>query len=950
MDKNNVKPLSDTEKSGLAKKKAINRAASYFSDDDSLFEFEGFEIEELAKDIDELNKKDAILNTETANAVSSSDKTAEASDTAKTDSYMSDEKPGATESDISKETLTSVSANSEESAFGNTSTETEDNTFFDEKTEENSETEENGFDGTVTPHSQTASVNVEALLSENEEGTHVNKINDENTEETDEINTVTDNLRTESSNENVSLHSETLALETDNEQPTKPKRFFSKYTNEMLARSLETDSPNAEGQIRFEGTESEFFDVTEETEVENSIINETENVTQIAKEEDLEFNEETSDDLYDEDDLDNEIWDRAGKEEWEQRESFINYCRSLTLPPIKAGNYGIAEQEPVKSKSRPSSSGYRYAESERIPVFSDGMHGGVDKAGYAERERRYCENRRSRQEIVLREKTRSLHRTVLYTALILLTVFFLEILNSAIGGQGVLFASIEIGLTVLGAAFIWKALCDGLRCAVKGVFIPELLAFLTVLLSLVYSFITIFAPLPEDSTVLIGIPAAVAIFLTALYRSLMSKREKKVFDITAEYGNFCTEVRLASFKGSPEEIAFGGYASEDGTLYKTNRIQRADGGYNIQPVRDECFGLIKILLICIICAAVASGIAFGFIKRDVYYGIFSAYMLVSLACPLCVFLSLALPRFITAEEVAEDGATITDFDDESDEFDENVIMIREEELFPPENIKIIDTYWSNSHFLETHLSRAAAAFRKTGGLLSGLFSNIDLTPESYREVVITDISDSGITVKVDDSLVRAGTDEYLEKHGIEIVRYPDIPKQDTGVLYIANNGEFFARITIRFIPDERLCRKMAELRQADTLFSLKTCNPCINSALVFYTTGLEPELLRVVKYMVEDDVSEADTDREGILVSKTGAYGLFSALLGYKRQKKLVLLGSRIAALSGLLGVLLALAVSLTGIKWKFISFAILGFHLITSGVAAFIGSSGKKHANNKRR
>ena len=54
----NEKPLSEAEKSGLAKKKAINKAASYFSDDDSLFEFEGFEIETLTRDIDELNKKD----------------------------------------------------------------------------------------------------------------------------------------------------------------------------------------------------------------------------------------------------------------------------------------------------------------------------------------------------------------------------------------------------------------------------------------------------------------------------------------------------------------------------------------------------------------------------------------------------------------------------------------------------------------------------------------------------------------------------------------------------------------------------------------------------------------------------------------------------------------------------------------------------------------------------
>jgi Na+/proline symporter len=69
-------------------------------------------------------------------------------------------------------------------------------------------------------------------------------------------------------------------------------------------------------------------------------------------------------------------------------------------------------------------------------------------------------------------------------------------------------------------------------------------------------------------------------------------------------------------------------------------------------------------------------------------------------------------------------------------------------------------------------------------------------------------------------------------------------------------------------------------------------------------------------------------------------------LLGYKRQKKLVLLGQRIAALSGLFGLALALSISLIGVKWKFISFAILGFHAAFAGIAAFIGAGAKKPRN----
>ena len=61
---NNEKSISDAEKNGLAKKKAINKAASYFSDDNSLFEFEGFEIEPIPEKTEIPPELKKITNTE----------------------------------------------------------------------------------------------------------------------------------------------------------------------------------------------------------------------------------------------------------------------------------------------------------------------------------------------------------------------------------------------------------------------------------------------------------------------------------------------------------------------------------------------------------------------------------------------------------------------------------------------------------------------------------------------------------------------------------------------------------------------------------------------------------------------------------------------------------------------------------------------------------------------
>ncbi len=1008
---NNEKSISDAEKNGLAKKKAINKAASYFSDDNSLFEFEGFEIEPIPEKTEIPPELKKITNTEHFEKTSSHEEM-------QTESIegFADDNPENINS--ANEVITENTKYREESQNG-TKSECSDAVHIQESRDSTEESNQKSeittceiSNGNSEPEKDTESTECENTEKEEHEYTgksepgyvfsdappidnHRNKnlyfeqfeennIQDPIIPESEPLNAegqisfdvpeLYDTNDADNENESVGVRGQIKFDGTEPKiVPVNIKRSESgitssdQYQSEVFGSngqkySQETSEYEKKPEYSEEIPYSSEYNENNDGETVSNILNGgdpqepnpdlsagtkddmPEKIDEISETDNISLSEN-------EKEISNDIWDNEGKEDWEKREQFLKYCRSLTLPPIKSGKFGTSETDNVKAKAKPASSGYRYAESERIPVFSDGLHGGIDKSGYAEREKRYCDNRKEKRQIALREKTRSSYRIMIYTAFILFTVFLLEVLYSVFLKKTVLFASVEIGLIILGTAFVWKSLLDGLKCALRGAFIPELLAFFSILLSLIYNFLIIFTTFSNQTVALIGIPGAISIFFTALYRYLMLQREEKVFDVTAEYGDYCTEVRMASFKGSPEEISFGGYADENSSLYKTNHVSRIDGGYNILPVRDECFGLIKIFIICLICIAIASGIAFGFINNNIYQGIFSAYILISFASPLCIFISLGLPRHMTAEAVAEEGAAITDFDDESDEFDENVIMISESELFPPEKIIVTDTFLTNSHFLETHLAKAAAAFGKIGGILSGLFSNIDTDPNKYRNAVITDISNNGISVKVDDSVVRAGDDAYLEKHGIEIERYPDIPQKNTRVLYIANNGEFFARIVIQYNPDEKLCRKISELRQSNTLFSFKTCNPCIDAPLVFYTTGLEPELLRVVKYMVEDDIPETDTDREGMLVSKTGAYGLLCALIGYKRQKKLIRFGCKFAAFSGLIGVFLALIISLFGVEWKYVALAIMGFHAVTSGIAAFISIYGIKHGRkNKRR
>lgn len=646
----------------------------------------------------------------------------------------------------------------------------------------------------------------------------------------------------------------------------------------------------------------------------------------------------------------NDVWDDEERAVWAEKERFTDLCASLPLPEVR-----IEKTSKLKDDAGNSpvlNSGYRYEMTERLPLFPDGLRGGKENQGYIDREKAYCIEREDKRREQLNAKLKKSVIGIVLAALCLAAMLVYENIGTFVGDfmhkNIYVFAGLDIILILVSAFIAKKAILDGMKCAVRGIFIPETLTGGVIIFSVLYNIsLMLCSPLPESS-MLFGIPAAVAVFLTMLYRYYLLKREQKVFNVAASYGSYSTEVKMYGFRNTPEGAAFEGYASPNSSLYRINRISRIDGVYNEQPQRDECYGIIRILTLCILCASAVAGAVFGLITREVYSGVLGAYSVIALASPVSVFVALLAPRYVSAKEAARDGGAVIDFDEESDEFDDNVIMIDDSELYRPEDLKIVKFDVCKSPMLEKHLARAAAMFKKTGGTLRGLFRNMEQNLSGLEKVVVTEVSDHGLTAKVDGNTVRAGSASYMESHGIKVEKYLGVMSSDTRVLYISDNGEFFTRIVLGYTPNETLCRKIAGLRHADTVVSLKTCDPCIDKALVFCTTGLEPELLRVIKFRAGDDLAPAETDREGMLVSNNGATGLITALLEYKRQKKLIFGASRFAAMACIVGVAAALFVTALGIRVPVMSAATLLFHAVLSGIGVFVGTRGAINTKNK--
>lgn len=652
--------------------------------------------------------------------------------------------------------------------------------------------------------------------------------------------------------------------------------------------------------------------------------------------------------------FDEDVWDAQDRAIWSAKKRYSDYCASLVVPPIKVTKE-VQEPKNKEQEALPSS-GYRYEMTERLPIFADGINGGKNTDSYFSREIEYCEERETKRSGQLLDKMRATWRKTIFSFALMLTVILLENINVFFGQAPdklltpknvMLFSIIDIVLLLVGAFFIADAIKDGLKFAFKGVFIPESLTAGVLILAVIYHAALLVVGASSQYAILFGTSASVSMFLCALYRYNMLRREYIVFSVASSYGSYTTEVKMLGFRNSPEGRAFDGYADVDASLYKLNNVSRIDGCYVDKPVRDECYGILRKLALCIVCAAVVSGVVFGIIKRDVFYGLLSALSLVSLSAPVSVFVAAFLLRLRTATVSAEAGGALVDFDDESDEFDESVIMIDDGELFPPEKLISSGFEMQRSPGIELHLARTLALFKKIGGTLAAVFKNVDSGElESCKNVSIIDVTEHGVAAKIDGRIICAGSENFLKKYGVKVKRYDKLLPKNGRVMYIADDGVFFARAILTFKPNEELVKKISELRNTNTLFSLKTCNPCIDRELLFYTTGLEPELVRLIKYQAGDDVSPSETDREGSIVSKNGALGFVTALLEYKRQKKLMYVASRFACVACGVGAFVSLLTSAVGINFGFSSLVSAALHGVLSAAAFFI--AGRSAINTK--
>ncbi len=229
---------------------------------------------------------------------------------------------------------------------------------------------------------------------------------------------------------------------------------------------------------------------------------------------------------------------------------------------------------------------------------------------------------------------------------------------------------------------------------------------------------------------------------------------------------------------------------------------------------------------------------------------FAMVFLVSL--PAFSILAHKLPyKHSSNEAKEEDGAFIG----EASLYDcagVDVITYDDVEIFGTEDVSIIKYhFYGKAYNSSKAMKQMYSIFSVVGGPLDYVFSSsLDRKYPSATDIMI---EDDGISGTVDGHRVYAGTEAYMQRHGISIpsddYRTNTSSSDSTKIMYGAEDNEVYAKFFIRYSFSEEFTMLLPDLRARKIVPLIYTRDPNITNELLRVLTFGEDAIRVMRKYV-----------------------------------------------------------------------------------------------------
>ncbi len=587
--------------------------------------------------------------------------------------------------------------------------------------------------------------------------------------------------------------------------------------------------------------------------------------------------------------------------DWVQDESFLRECAQLELPKLQTPMKDInsSDEEQI---SEFVNSGYEYTELPMLDAYI--MEKARRKREEMQSKAQRTDSEPPKSDEVMRaefyekranafrnksaSKSRDAMKSVIYTAILAIIVLVFENIGKIasvpiVGAErAILMLIFDTALVFVGAFIIRSSLKESVSALMKLRYNCESVGVLALILTVIYGVFAVLTYSGDGEIPFIGVPMIACMLYSAALRYVAIKRDESLFNASCDEGAYCTLAQLERNSAVPEFKELRGMLGDNAGIYRPNYPKRTEKGYDLDggSVDVGVFG-VAVTVIALVLSVIAGAVRFS-VGGSAAQGVATAVIALAFSLPVFLSVSVFAENSSLIKRSAQNGALILDRDTAADVKNGAVLLINDTDLFRSGDVKIvgfdINGADKDDRTVEAALGRIVNVIRSVGGTLSELFAQMGEGIDIDEPVELTDVSEKGISAYSGDSCIRIGSASYLGRFGVSVNVDTTERKDGEKMLYASENGVLCLRMVLSYEANKALCKRIDRLRGYGIAVSLKTCDPCIDTELLMRTTGIEPELLRAVKYALEDDRENDDGERDGGIVSTRGVEGLITAL------------------------------------------------------------------------
>ena len=461
----------------------------------------------------------------------------------------------------------------------------------------------------------------------------------------------------------------------------------------------------------------------------------------------------------------------------------------------------------------------------------------------------------------------------------------------------------------------------------------EGIAFVTFAVSLLHTVVSVVAAgLPGIAVRTFAFVGCLAMAALSVNTFVKAKGRVRAFRVVKS-----TRTKLATSRlrdSAEENTVFARYLGEESEVMSVGRTERVkDFAKRIYSVPKAASSTNKMLLIVIVFS-VLLGVFCAF-RSGWYEGLTSGVSVFLFASPIGMLFSTVMPYGVTSRRAFRlRGAVLGEAACDGYE-NTGVVSFDDTEVFPPKAVKLASIKMFSDKPIDAAVRTMAKSFKKLGGSLSQVFAGSFSENEiNCDDVMVLESSGEGLHLKVGGEDVLIGRESYLRMYDIELPAeaLEEKPMHPlTGVLWFVCDGELCAKFYLMYALNSRFETILSGLYDAGICAGVRTCDPCIDNALVMSCLDSDKYPVSVIRKSAKE-LGGIDRARSAGLVSVSSFHSYLRSFLMvdklrslYRVNTVIAMVGTILATLIGVIGT----ALGLFTLSATAQSLVILGYQLV---------------------